>query len=118
MSNFLSFKRTDPGATDFQRSEHLVPISSIIDFNQTSTSRVVINLNNAAAGFDTLTIEANAFNDAGFPFSPTWPAKTAPLADMIVDAITANPGGTKINVIPPTDANGNKVRISNITYLL
>jgi len=115
MTNFLSFRRTDPGASTFSRSEHLVPISSIVDFNQTSASTVVINLNNAATGFDTLSITCNTF-PTNLPGTPTWPANTAPLADMIVDAITANPGGTKINVIPPADATGAKVLISAIIY--
>ena len=115
MTKFLSFKRTDPAATDFQRSEHLVKISSIVDVNQINNYRVVINLDNALAGFDVLTIEASGFLN-GFPVFPTWNPNTAPLAEMINNAITANPGGVKVNVIPPNDSQGQVVRIMSIVY--
>ena len=115
MTKFLSFQRTDPGATGFLRSEHLVKTSSIVDVNQTTNSEVVINLDNTLAGFDVLTIQASWFLN-GFPVSPTWNPNTAPLADMINNAITANPGGVKVNVIPPNDSQGEVVRITGIAY--
>jgi len=115
MAKFLSFKRTDPAATGFQRSEHLVKVSSIVDVNQISDGRVAINLDNALAGFDILTIDAAKF-PTGFPSSPTWEANTAPLAKMINDAITANPGGVKVNVFPPKDSTNATVSISGIAY--
>ena len=115
MTKFLSFKRTDPAASGFQRSEHLVKISSIVDVNQTANNQVVINLDNALAGFDVLTIEASGFLN-GFPVLPTWNPNTAPLADMINNAITANPGGVKVKVIPPSDSQGEVVRIYSIVY--
>ena len=115
MAKFLSFKRTDPAATAFERSEHLVKVSSIVDVNQITAGRVTINLDNTLTGFDTLTIDAADFS-TGFPVAPTWKANTAPLADMVNSGITANPGGVKVNVFPPKDSTGKTISISAIAY--
>lgn len=115
MAKFLSFRRTDPAATGFLGSEHLVKVSSIVDVNQTAAGTVVINLDNTLAGFDTLTIDAADFS-TGLPVTPTWKANTAPLAKMINSAITANPGGVKVNVFPPKDSTGKTISISGIVY--
>ena len=115
MAKFLSFKRTDPAATGFLGSEHLVKVSSIVDVNQISNGRVAINLDNALAGFDVLTIDVADFS-TGFPVGPTWKANTAPLAKMINSAITANPGGVKVNVFPPKDSTNATISISGIAY--
>lgn len=115
MAKFLSFKRTDAAATGFERSEHLVKVSSIVDVNQTAAGQVVINLDNTLAGFDTLTIDAADFS-TGFPVAPTWKANTAPLAEMVNSGITAEPGGVKVDVFPPKDSTGKTISIYGIAY--
>ena len=107
MAKFISINVVDNtnsgvgGASQFGEGEHLINVDHILEITQTDVSTLVIQLDNAIAAADVITLVASinstgAATGAGnIPVTPVG----APLKDALNYSLTANPGGVKSKCI-------------------
>jgi hypothetical protein len=107
MAKFISINVVDNtnsgvgGASQFGEGEHLINVDHILEITQTDVSTLVIQLDNAIAAADVITLVAS-IKDSGAALGagniPVTPAG-APLKDALNYSLTANPGGVKSKCI-------------------
>ena len=107
MAKFISINVVDNtnsgvgGASQFGEGEHLINVDHILEIRQTDVSTLVIQLDNAIAAADVITLVAS-IKDSGAALGagniPVTPAG-APLKDALNYSLTANPGGVKSKCI-------------------